>query len=263
MNFQELQDKKDYLNGLRPFSKEELMQIKKEVILSNTYSRNNSYSRKYAPDALTDEEKISIIENDGKLPIMSNSSHFELGGIYIAYESIIYKVEEENKPPYFRWWSVDHKTIKNMNSIVLDYYVRYLPCNNPGNGRGQYRHANGKLKDRKLPSREAFLPMIDSLLRWYHQTDKDFFTKLAIFHLIFLDEIHPFVDGNGRTARMLMNTELALNGYPMIGLKHSNGEIYDTAFDVFRESGDYSLMLSLIYNNVNQQLNAHIDLKKK
>jgi len=47
----------------------------------------------------------------------------------------------------------------------------------------------------------------------------------AHFHLV---SIHPFVDGNGRTARLLMNLILVKNGYPpAIILKNDRKKYYD------------------------------------
>ena len=35
-------------------------------------------------------------------------------------------------------------------------------------------------------------------------------------------KIHPFVDGNGRTARLLLNFELIKNGYPPVIIKNED-----------------------------------------
>jgi Fic family protein len=45
--------------------------------------------------------------------------------------------------------------------------------------------------------------------------NKHIIKKVAIFHLEF-EGIHPFIDGNGRTGRLIINLDLMKNGYPLL-----------------------------------------------
>nr|WP_249932510.1 Fic family protein [Campylobacter mucosalis] len=45
----------------------------------------------------------------------------------------------------------------------------------------------------------------------------------AVLHTKFV-RIHPFIDGNGGTARLLLNTELLKAGYPMAIIKKMIGQ---------------------------------------
>lgn len=49
----------------------------------------------------------------------------------------------------------------------------------------------------------------------YNHDEQDIFTKIAKYH-IELEKIHPFEDGNGRTARLLINYELLKNNLPPV-----------------------------------------------
>lgn len=55
------------------------------------------------------------------------------------------------------------------------------------------------------------------LLKWYNNNKKEMhpLAIAAIFHHKF-EKIHPFMDGNGRTGRMLLNHILMQNGYPPV-----------------------------------------------
>lgn len=62
------------------------------------------------------------------------------------------------------------------------------------------------------------IPRIEELLHQYKNSNEDIITKLARFHLEF-ESIHPFIDGNGRIGRLLINLELMKTGYPPIDIK--------------------------------------------
>lgn len=61
-------------------------------------------------------------------------------------------------------------------------------------------------------------------------------------------KIHPFVDGNGRTSRLLLNFELVKNGYHSAVMKNeSRTEYYDT-LDKAHTTYDYSIFIQIIKN---------------
>ncbi|MDP2749807.1 MAG: Fic family protein [Nanoarchaeota archaeon] len=64
---------------------------------------------------------------------------------------------------------------------------------------------------------------MDLLLKWYYETEKSIhpFALAVIFHHKF-EKIHPFMDGNGRTGRMLMNYILLKKDYPPAIIRKKN-----------------------------------------
>ena len=71
--------------------------------------------------------------------------------------------------------------------------------------------------------------LMADLIQWYNQAEAD--GKLtpveltALFHYRYI-RIHPFEDGNGRIARLLMNFILLRHGYPMIVIRSKNKKTY-------------------------------------
>ena len=79
--------------------------------------------------------------------------------------------------------------------------------------------------------------------------------KVALFHLRF-ESIHPFIDGNGRTGRLLMNLQLIKAGYPPINVKFDDRRRYYEAFDKYAQSGSPDAMTALIANYLEQRLES-------
>jgi Fic family protein len=71
---------------------------------------------------------------------------------------------------------------------------------------------------------------MDLLLKWYNEYKEKLHPLVLgqIFHHKF-EKIHPFMDGNGRTGRMLLNYILIRRNYPPIVIRNKNHEKYLTA----------------------------------
>ena len=77
--------------------------------------------------------------------------------------------------------------------------------------------------------------------------------RVALFHLDF-EGIHPFIDGNGRTGRLLMNLELIREGYPPIDIKFADRKRYYDAFDTYYRDGSPDAMVRLVGGYVEERL---------
>lgn len=83
--------------------------------------------------------------------------------------------------------------------------------------------------------------------------------RVALFHLIF-EGIHPFIDGNGRTGRLLLNLELIRAGYPPIDIKFADRRRYYDAFDAYFRDGSPDAMVHLIGGYVEARLREYLDI---
>ncbi|MBC8346070.1 MAG: Fic family protein [Candidatus Marinimicrobia bacterium] len=69
--------------------------------------------------------------------------------------------------------------------------------------------------------------------------------RIAVFHLNF-ENIHPFVDGNGRIGRVLNNCLLIREGYVPINIKFIDRSDYYNAFQEFDEKSSSSIMEEIV-----------------
>lgn len=88
---------------------------------------------------------------------------------------------------------------------------------------------------------------IKALLTWYSRNKKKLHPLIvaAYFHAAF-ETIHPFVDGNGRVGRLLMNFILHKNSYPMINIPNKTRYKYYSALEKAQLEGNLRPFVELL-----------------
>ena len=103
---------------------------------------------------------------------------------------------------------------------------------------------------------------MERLLEDYRNNTEHIITKLAQFHIEF-EGIHPFIDGNGRTGRLLVNLELMKAGYPPIDIKFKDRVVYYNAFDDYYEKHRLDVMEKLFAEYLNERLESYLMMLKE
>ena len=75
-----------------------------------------------------------------------------------------------------------------------------------------------------------------------------------------LVKIHPFIDGNGRTSRLIMNMELMRSGYVPVIIKKDNRLKYYEALDKAHTTGDYTDFVKLVTEAENEMLDRYLEV---
>lgn len=73
-------------------------------------------------------------------------------------------------------------------------------------------------------------------------------------------KIHPFVDGNGRTARLLLNFELMKTGFPPVIIKKDMRSEYYESLDHAHTTGDYRNFINLVASCTDESLDLWLSM---
>ncbi|MBI4895914.1 MAG: Fic family protein [Candidatus Aenigmarchaeota archaeon] len=117
---------------------------------------------------------------------------------------------------------INEPLILKLNSIILK--------NIYDNAKGKYRKVSVFISgsDIKFPASEKVPEFMKNLVKWYKENKSKLHPlELAVIFSMKFVSIHPFVDGNGRVSRLLMNYILKKKKYPEINIyvKHRNNYI--------------------------------------
>lgn len=97
---------------------------------------------------------------------------------------------------------------------------------------------------------------------WVHDLQKTHLHPVvaaALFHLKF-EAIHPFIDGNGRTGRLLVNFILMKAGYLPVSVKYEDRVAYYAAFTSFHRDGDVVPMTRIFLEAEKERLSNWLGL---
>lgn len=83
--------------------------------------------------------------------------------------------------------------------------------------------------------------------------------RRSTLHIIFVG-IHPFIDGDGRTARLLLNLELMKSGYPPVIIRIENRLDYYNALDKACSTEDYKDFIELVSKEVEVSLYLYLNV---
>ncbi|MDY0037667.1 MAG: Fic family protein [Zoogloea oleivorans] len=231
MTLNELDTLKARLDALRPLPQAALRNLHEELVLRWTYNSNAIEG-----NTLTLMETKVVLEGitvGGKLL----REHFEA----INHRDAILYVEDVvwREEPLSEW------QIRNLHRLIL----KQIDDDNAGS----YRKLNVSIAGaRHVPPDMLLVPeQMAALLHWYDHEAAALHpvVRAAKLHVDFV-RIHPFVDGNGRTARLLLNLELLKSGFPAIVLPVERRLAYYLALDKAHVEGDMDDFVALIMETV-------------
>lgn len=106
-----------------------------------------------------------------------------------------------------------------------------------------------------LPPKPSEVPKeMATLLSWYSKNKNKLHPLIlvAYFHSAF-ETIHPFVDGNGRVGRLLINLVLNKNKFPMINIPNKKKYIYYKTLELSQTKGDLRPLVKFLFDLIKDE----------
>jgi len=238
--FDEVDSLKRELDSKRPIPKETLESLKESINLEWTYNSNGIEG-----NTLTLRETQVVLEGitvGGK----SIKEHLEA----INHEKAILFLDDlvKDNEPISEW------NIKNIHQLILK------DIDNENAGR--YRKENVTIKGAThIPPDYLKVPELMEKLILTYNTWNEYhpIIQAALLHGE-LVKIHPFVDGNGRTSRLLMNLDLMNSGYNPVIIKKESRLKYYEALDKAHTTGNYTDFVKLVTKLEIEMLKKYLEL---
>ena len=238
--FKEVDEKLSKLNSKRPLSKEATESLQNAINLEWTYNSNGIEG-----NTLTLKETKVVLE-----------------GITIGGKSVkehLEAINHENAIEYLDGLTKDKSEISEWNIKGLHQLIlKGIDDDNAG----RYRNHNVIISGAKhRPPQYIKVPeLMEKLMMNYDEWDKYHpIIRAALLHGE-LVKIHPFIDGNGRTSRLIMNMDLMISGYVPVIIKKDNRLKYYEALDKAHTTGDYTDFVKIITEAENEMLDRYLEV---
>ena len=192
--YSQADDNNRKLSAYRPLPPETLKSLREYFRVGLTYTSNALEG-----NSLTESETKVVIEDGLTIEGKPLRDHYEAVGHAKAYD-YIYNITEKK--------ALSEEDILSLHRL----FYQQIDVEKAGYYRNVKVYISGS---RYAVTAVSKIPAeMQKLVKWYNENEKKLHPVelAATLHQRFVF-IHPFVDGNGRVARLLMNLALLRNGY--------------------------------------------------
>lgn len=242
--FEKLTKKKGELDKQRPLPPEQLRNIEDWLKVELTYSSNAIEG-----NTLSRIETAEVIEKGVGAVISGKPLKDQLEAINHAKAlDFIKNLADVKKSHQF----ITEEEILGIHKIILTGINDYAA--------GRYRNIEVFIRgvDVEFPGPQKVPRLMENFIQWLEGEQSKHPVKVAADAHFKLVSIHPFIDGNGRTARLLMNLILIINGYPMAVVRSEERTQYLQAVNTGQVRGDLTLFYKMMVEAVERSLDAFL-----
>ena len=233
-------EKKKRLDSFRPLSPSLVKRLKEQLTIDYIYNSNAI-------------EGNTLTLHETKLVIQE--------GLTIGGKTITEVLEAKNHPKALNFIEnlVSKKDDINENNVLS---LHKLVMSNIVDDAGSYRTTGVTIGGAAFspPPSSEIKPKMNELLDWLKRNPEEYtpIELAAIFHHKFV-WIHPFIEGNGRTARLLMNTILIKNGYPFIAVVSKIDRPKYLRYLMEADLGNSAPFVNFIARSVEKSLDVYLN----
>lgn len=235
-----IDDKRKKLDSYRPFPHALIKNLEDWLKIELTYTSNaiegNTLSRQQT--ALVVEKGLTVA---GK----SLKEHLEAVNHVQALDFLKKLVSKKRN-------IITERIILTIHEIILKKIDDF--------NAGRYRNMTVRVAGSTVvfPNPAKLPDLMKNFIKWLHSPNKDHPVKIASDAHFKLVSIHPFIDGNGRTARLIMNLLLSQAGYPPALIRKEDRIKYIDRLEKGQLTGDLNDYYNLIYDAVILSLDIYL-----
>ena len=236
-----LEEKLTKLNKLRLLPKSAVQKLRGKFQIEMTYNSNAIEG-----NSLTLKETFLVINEGLTVKGKPLKDHLEAKDHHAALEYLYDLIDKDKKH------TVSEMLIKNLHQIILQETDKEWA--------GRYRSANVIIggADHTPPDALQIPNLMRDLIVWLN-SQKNKFNIIELSALLHhkLVHIHPFFDGNGRTARLTMNLFLMQAGYPLVVIMKTDRKKYYDVLDK-ADKGKYEPLVKFIAQSIERSLDIYL-----
>lgn len=238
----QLTKKKQQLDSYRPLPQELVKNLEDWYRVELTYTSNAIEG-----NTLSRQETAMVVEKGITVEGKTVKEHLEAINHALAFDFIKSLVSKTHV--------VTEREILDIHRLILTKIDDH--------NAGKYRTVPVRIAGSTviLPNAAKVPDLMQRFGQWLQKREGPPVTHAAYAHFK-LVSIHPFVDGNGRTARLLMNLLLMREGYPPAIIGKEDRRRYIDAIEKAQLGGNLDDYLTLIYEAVETSLDIYLEAAK-
>lgn len=236
-----IDQKYELLQKKRPLSPTLIRKLKEQFAIDMTYNSNAIEGNK-----LTLKETYLVINDGITVKGKSLKDHLEAKNHHEALHFLFELIEHEKRH------TISEQLIRSLQQLIVKEIE--------DGEAGKYRKGNVMITGSKHKPAPAYqVPqLMEEMVGWVKKNmSKIHPVELAALAHHKLVHIHPFTDGNGRTARLFMNLILMQKGYPLVTILKNDRKKYYRALEK-ADKGEFQDIGKFIAQAVERSINIYL-----